>query len=162
MGFVCRSVSPTFNFTFCFQTVFTAPAQVITAPAHPPATGIAVYAAFFFFAATFIVSVLKAVVYHSKAFPLPRSLRIAHKNATSTTCASSTFMLIRHLFTFLSFPHTRSKDPLLQDSCDLLCCGRGYSTLLQQVKEDCECKFIWCCNVECKTCVRTIERRFCN
>ena len=42
---VCRSVGPTF--TFSMQKAFTTPAQLITAPAQPPATRAAVYTALF-------------------------------------------------------------------------------------------------------------------
>lgn len=38
------------------------------------------------------------------------------------------------------------------DSCDLLCCGRGYNTFVKQVTKRCQCKFVWCCTVKCKTC----------
>ncbi|VDP09492.1 unnamed protein product [Soboliphyme baturini] len=38
------------------------------------------------------------------------------------------------------------------DSCDVLCCGRGYDTRLTVRYERCHCKFVWCCYVNCKTC----------
>jgi len=41
------------------------------------------------------------------------------------------------------------------DGCGLLCCGRGYNTQHVTVEERCSCKFIWCCKVKCKTCVRS-------
>lgn len=47
------------------------------------------------------------------------------------------------------------------DSCNLLCCGRGYRTILKKVKEDCNCKFFWCCRVECQQCVRIVEKHYC-
>lgn len=38
------------------------------------------------------------------------------------------------------------------DSCDLLCCGRGYNTQVIRRVERCDCKFIWCCKVKCRVC----------
>ncbi|CAH2242234.1 jg25167 [Pararge aegeria aegeria] len=43
------------------------------------------------------------------------------------------------------------------DGCALMCCGRGYNTKKIVVKERCECKFHWCCRVDCNTCVKTLE-----
>lgn len=43
------------------------------------------------------------------------------------------------------------------DSCNLLCCGRGYNTLNTTLVERCDCQFKWCCQVECKTCVRSMD-----
>ena len=31
--------------------------------------------------------------------------------------------------------------------CASLCCGRGYITVLREVVERCNCKYIWCCTV---------------
>lgn len=38
------------------------------------------------------------------------------------------------------------------DSCQLLCCGRGYNTKIKKVTTRCNCKFEWCCNVQCEIC----------
>ncbi|XP_050669428.1 protein Wnt-5b-like [Leptidea sinapis] len=43
------------------------------------------------------------------------------------------------------------------ESCTILCCGHGYNTKKMVTKERCECKFHWCCQVECNTCVKTEE-----
>lgn len=40
------------------------------------------------------------------------------------------------------------------DGCDLLCCGRGYTRRMVKVKEYCRCKFQWCCDVHCDTCIK--------
>uniref|UniRef100_A0A182MSA1 Protein Wnt n=1 Tax=Anopheles culicifacies TaxID=139723 RepID=A0A182MSA1_9DIPT len=43
------------------------------------------------------------------------------------------------------------------DGCSILCCGRGYNTKKIIVKERCNCKFQWCCQVKCEVCTRSIE-----
>ena len=37
--------------------------------------------------------------------------------------------------------------------CALLCCGRGHRTNVRYVQENCKCRFHWCCEVHCETCV---------
>ena len=37
--------------------------------------------------------------------------------------------------------------------CDILCCGRGFQQETLIVKENCQCRFKWCCDVVCKTCM---------
>lgn len=48
------------------------------------------------------------------------------------------------------------------DGCTLMCCGRGYYTIVKEIKEDCDCKFLWCCRVECKKCTHTVHLNYCN
>lgn len=48
-----------------------------------------------------------------------------------------------------------------KDSCQNLCCGRGYFKKMRKIEEKCSCKFVWCCKVECATCTRIIEEYFC-
>lgn len=38
------------------------------------------------------------------------------------------------------------------DSCYLLCCGRGYNTHVKRITTRCDCKFEWCCQVQCNVC----------
>ncbi|XP_052865461.1 protein Wnt-5 [Anopheles cruzii] len=47
------------------------------------------------------------------------------------------------------------------DSCSILCCGRGYNTKKIIVKERCNCKFQWCCQVKCEVCTKSIEEYTC-
>ncbi|CAL9703803.1 unnamed protein product [Knipowitschia caucasica] len=41
---------------------------------------------------------------------------------------------------------------LQPNSCDLMCCGRGYNTHQYSRVWQCNCKFLWCCHVKCNTC----------
>lgn len=38
------------------------------------------------------------------------------------------------------------------DSCSSLCCGRGFFTVRIHRIEKCNCRFHWCCYVECQRC----------
>jgi len=49
------------------------------------------------------------------------------------------------------------KENAISNSCRLLCCGRGYDTRIQVVKRKCNCKFKWCCQVECDECRNTCK-----
>ncbi|KAL0281158.1 UNVERIFIED_CONTAM: hypothetical protein PYX00_002230 [Menopon gallinae] len=48
------------------------------------------------------------------------------------------------------------------DSCEIMCCGRGYVTLTVQKIERCKCKFHWCCTVVCKKCMYWVDTHICN
>lgn len=46
------------------------------------------------------------------------------------------------------------------NSCEDMCCGRGYNTYVEQTEKNCKCKFQFCCDVKCKKCLekRVIHR----
>lgn len=44
---------------------------------------------------------------------------------------------------------------------ELMCCGRGYKTRIEKVEDRCNCKFHWCCYVECDRCFREVEVNTC-
>lgn len=44
-----------------------------------------------------------------------------------------------------------------EQSCDILCCGRGYNTHQTWRQWKCNCKFQWCCEVYCHLCQEKIE-----
>ncbi|XP_044162089.1 protein Wnt-7a-like isoform X2 [Bufo gargarizans] len=50
----------------------------------------------------------------------------------------------------------------LSDSCELLCCGRGYKTFQYIHTWQCHCKFHWCCHVTCNTCSERTQAYTCN
>ncbi|XP_074646157.1 protein Wnt-7b-like [Tubulanus polymorphus] len=43
------------------------------------------------------------------------------------------------------------------NSCHLLCCDRGYNTHQYTRTWQCNCKFIWCCDVTCQICRQETE-----
>lgn len=45
-----------------------------------------------------------------------------------------------------------SRNTTQDNSCEVLCCGRGYNTKRLQAETQCRCVFKWCCSVQCKTC----------
>jgi hypothetical protein len=49
-----------------------------------------------------------------------------------------------------------------RESCEYLCCGRGFHTQIVEVEEECECQFQWCCSVKCKKCKKKMIQYFCN
>ena len=55
-----------------------------------------------------------------------------------------------------------NKDSYGLDGCKLMCCGRGYHTIERDITEDCDCKFVWCCRVDCKKCNYKLEVHYCN
>ncbi|KAL7044674.1 hypothetical protein ACKWTF_002022 [Chironomus riparius] len=44
-----------------------------------------------------------------------------------------------------------------EDSCEILCCDFGFQRTTLFVKYNCQCKFIWCCDVVCNTCIEKRE-----
>lgn len=55
----------------------------------------------------------------------------------------------------------RTSRGVTDGSCDLLCCGRGYDTHQYTRTWQCNCKFHWCCYVNCHTCREKTERYVC-
>ncbi|MEQ2283773.1 Protein Wnt-2b [Ameca splendens] len=47
------------------------------------------------------------------------------------------------------------------DGCEVMCCGRGYDTTRVMQITKCECKFKWCCAVECKDCEEAVDIHTC-
>ncbi|KAK6482530.1 protein Wnt-2-like [Huso huso] len=47
------------------------------------------------------------------------------------------------------------------DSCEVMCCGRGYDTARVSRMTQCECKFHWCCAVHCKDCHEVVDVQTC-
>lgn len=48
------------------------------------------------------------------------------------------------------------------DSCSSLCCGRGYNLIKDVTNQRCNCRFHWCCFVECQTCEQVEWISICN
>ena len=78
----------------------------------------------------------------------------------------SILLVLKHSFHFSGSMGTAgrecNKTSMDTDGCDIMCCGRGYTTDVIQRVDKCECKFHWCCEVICKNCTKTVERHTCN
>lgn len=65
------------------------------------------------------------------------------------------------MFPFFADSRQCNKTSAGSDSCDLMCCGRGYNPYSEKLVERCHCKYHWCCYVTCKKCERIVERYVC-
>ncbi|CAB3404590.1 unnamed protein product [Caenorhabditis bovis] len=54
-----------------------------------------------------------------------------------------------------------TQSPNAIDDCSLLCCGRGYEKKVEIIDDKCNCKFHYCCRVECDPCQKRVEKFFC-
>ncbi|XP_043475064.1 protein Wnt-11b-1-like [Leptopilina heterotoma] len=48
------------------------------------------------------------------------------------------------------------------DGCEYLCCGRGHMKKSRDTVERCQCKYVSCCYVKCKSCRRITTTYVCN
>ena len=46
-------------------------------------------------------------------------------------------------------------------NCDVMCCDRGFRRKIVTFSEDCNCKFVWCCELKCQKCTHVEERYYC-
>uniref|UniRef100_A0A1B8XVY8 Protein Wnt n=1 Tax=Xenopus tropicalis TaxID=8364 RepID=A0A1B8XVY8_XENTR len=58
-------------------------------------------------------------------------------------------------------PGMAGRTCLRENTCDSLCCGRGYNIQTRMVTFSCHCQVHWCCHVECQKCVQQQETYTC-
>lgn len=46
--------------------------------------------------------------------------------------------------------------------CGTFCCGEGYKTTARLATKICNCRFVWCCRLECQSCNYTLVEHRCN
>ncbi|TKR77969.1 hypothetical protein L596_018852 [Steinernema carpocapsae] len=56
---------------------------------------------------------------------------------------------------------TRGRECKDDAHCEDICCRRGFRIEHELETEQCKCRFVYCCEVQCETCVRIIEKRVC-
>ena len=60
-------------------------------------------------------------------------------------------------------PGTKGREcNLTNNTCSVLCCGRGYSSVAVTVASRCRCTAQWCCEVKCEQCEHVETRLQCN
>ena len=47
------------------------------------------------------------------------------------------------------------------DGCESLCCGRGHNIQQIKVTRNCNCIFLWCCQVKCQKCREIVNMYTC-
>lgn len=45
---------------------------------------------------------------------------------------------------------------------ETFCCNHGYHNSYRIYKSQCNCKFSWCCHVECEMCTKVKQNLVCN
>ena len=56
---------------------------------------------------------------------------------------------------------TLTADTSSSHHCDNLCCDHGYENFTYTRTKPCNCRFVWCCKVECKTCNEIVTTHKC-
>ena len=54
-----------------------------------------------------------------------------------------------------------SVDATRSESCQHLCCGRGYVKEMRIVEYSCHCQFVYCCHFKCQTCRKQVTNYWC-
>lgn len=82
-----------------------------------------------------------------------KSTDLAFFEQSPTYCDSSSYL--KTSGTSNRVCNVRNETHDFGGDCDLLCCGRGYYVYKENVQENCDCIFHWCCHVTCRQCVKT-------
>lgn len=69
---------------------------------------------------------------------------------------------IRNLNSFFYSKQKRFNQEDRVQTCEYLCCGRGYYSKVVEIEEECDCQFQWCCSVKCKKCKKKVIQYYCN
>ena len=56
---------------------------------------------------------------------------------------------------------TLKADTSSSHHCDNLCCDHGYENYTYTRTKPCNCKFVWCCKVECEACNEIVTNHRC-
>jgi len=104
------------------------------------------------------------VVVPSTAKSLPPSSdgkKIGDKELVYTE-GSPTYCEKENLFGSIGTQGRRcDRTPGSVQNCDIMCCNRGYRRKIVTYTEDCNCKFVWCCELKCQKCTHVEEHYYC-
>lgn len=84
-------------------------------------------------------------------------LQLVYTEDSPTYCAASS----RNYYSTITTGRQCNPRTSGVGSCRELCCRPGYDTQNITKEKECNCKFVWCCDVKCQKCRERVEVHTC-